>query len=295
VDATEIILRLIGAFYAFAGYVVTRWALTSRLLDQALAALTAETPKTIENLQTLWHLSTAVLVFMGGVTLMLLLDAAAWVFLLSTSGQALYLLWLAPRYFDRADPPDSGGRQQTINAFVLYAGATAFVLWAGFTGKLLSWHDVPWPLLAIGAAAIVAHAAYAAWIYAKPLGSPATTACRDDTSEMPLDPARVKRVKVMPEYDAHPLWALDEGMYGDFPPEALGLSAELCHDLNTWAAAYTQSLNGEDPTNSLWSEAQHKSHEENGSALAVRLKRERPDLMVYLFDRDTGVHEVHAS
>ena len=170
-DATEIILRLIGAFYAFGGYVVTRWALTSRLLDQALAALTAEKLKTIVNLQTLWHLSTAVVVFAGGVMLMLLLQGAAWMFLLSTAGQASYLLWLAPRYFDRADPPDSGGRQKTINAFVLYAAATTFVLWAAFTGKLLSWHDLPWPLLAIGAAAIAAHAAYAVWIYAKPLGS----------------------------------------------------------------------------------------------------------------------------
>jgi hypothetical protein len=172
VDATEFILRLIGAFYAFAGYVVTRWALTSRLLDQALAALTAEKPKALEELQTLWHLSTAVVVFAGGVILMLLLEVASWVFLLSTAGQAFYLLWLAPRYFDRADLPDSGGRQKTINAFVLYAAATAFVVWAAFTGKLLSWHDVPWPLLAIGAAAITAHAASAVWIYAKPLGSP---------------------------------------------------------------------------------------------------------------------------
>ena len=47
-DATEIFLCAVGAFYVFAGWVATRAALTSRLLDQALGAISGRTPRRIE-------------------------------------------------------------------------------------------------------------------------------------------------------------------------------------------------------------------------------------------------------
>ena len=34
VELTDVVLRVIGVFYAFAGYVTTRSAMTSRFLDQ---------------------------------------------------------------------------------------------------------------------------------------------------------------------------------------------------------------------------------------------------------------------
>src|SRR5262245_51003268 len=107
---TDIVLRSIGAFYAFAGLIVVRVALSSRLIDQAIAALGASKPDAREEAQTLWHLASAVLVFASGVTLMLLLDVSAWIFLVSAAGQAAYLIWLAPRYFDLVEPPDPTGR-----------------------------------------------------------------------------------------------------------------------------------------------------------------------------------------
>jgi hypothetical protein len=103
-----------------------------------------------------------------------------------------------------------------------------------------------------------------------------------------------RRVKVMADYDCHPLWTLDEGRYGDFAPESLDLSPELTRDLIAWAEAYTSSLNREDPANSRWTEEQHKTHERAGRPLAVRLARERPDLTVYVLDGATGVVEVRA-
>ena len=84
------------------------------------------------------------------------------------------------------------------------------------------------------------------------------------------------------------------GQGGDFAPEELGLSPELSQDLNAWAEAYSASLNRQDPVNSLWTEEQGKAHEKAGRPLAVRLARERPDLMVYVLDGSTGVVEVHA-
>jgi hypothetical protein len=191
-DATDISLRLVGAFYTFAGYVAARVALTSHLLDRALAAITLERLRPVERAQTLWLLCSAVLVLAGGIALMLLLELAVWLFLASAAGQALYLAWLAPRYFDAADPPDAKGCRQTANAFVIYTAATAFVVWASYTGRLAPWQELPWPLLALAAAAVAAHAGYVAWMYGRPLAS-SSGPCGDDSgaqssSDGPLDP-----------------------------------------------------------------------------------------------------------
>ncbi len=43
-DISQFMLRLLGAFYAFAGYIAGRAALTSRVLDQAIAALARRRP-----------------------------------------------------------------------------------------------------------------------------------------------------------------------------------------------------------------------------------------------------------
>lgn len=170
-NATDISPRLVGAFYTFAGYVAARVALTSHLLDRALAAITLERPRPAERAQTLWLLCSAVLVLAGGIALMLLLELAVWLFLASAAGQVLYLAWLAPRYFDAADPPDAKVRQQTTNAFVIYTAATASVVWASYTGRLAPWQELPWPLLALAGAAVAAHAGHVAWMYARPLAS----------------------------------------------------------------------------------------------------------------------------
>lgn len=294
-DIADIALRVIGAFYAFAGYVATRSGLTSYFIDRAIAAIALKKPAAAETAQTVWLLGAAMLVLTGGVMLMLLLDLAAWAFAASTLGQIAYLFVVAPRTFDVEDPPDARGRQQSINAFVVYTAATAFVLWAALTGRLVSWRDVPWPLLALGAAAIGVHAGHSLWLLAKAPAS-GQTPLFGAMGEAGPSPQRAacKRIKVMADYDCHPLWALDEEVYGDIAPGEMNLSPELIGDLEAWAEAYTASLNRDDPANSLWIEEQHRAHEKAGRPLAVRLARERPDLMVYVLDGSIGVVEVHA-
>jgi hypothetical protein len=299
-DLTEIILRLVGVFYAFAGYVATRAALTSRFLDRAIAAISLQKPKRSETLQSVWLLCAATIVLTGGVALLLLLDIAAWLFLLAALGQAAYLFVVAPRYFDPEDPPEPSGRRQSTNAFVIYAAACAFVLWAAATGRLKGWHEVPAGLLVAAAVAVATHLVHVAYL----LGIPSTGAPPfgggdgngDAAAAGPaLEPWQSKRVKVMADYHAHPLWALDENLYGDFAPEALELSDTLTKDLNAWADAYTASLNPEDPASSLWSAEQHRAHAAAARPLAVRLARERPDLVVCMHDETRGgVVEVHA-
>ena len=297
-DATEIVLRLIGAFYVFAGYVATRAALTSLFIDRAIAAIACQKPSAAETAQSTWMLVAACVVLAGGAALMVLLDVALWLFLASAIGQAVYLFHVAPRYFDVESPPDPAGRRQSVNAFVIYLAATAFVAWAAAGGSLVAWQDASWPLLAAPAAVVAAHVGYVVWMAAGSfrkgasplLGGPDA----DEPSGPPRDPAQSRRIKVMADYHAHPLWAMDEDLYGDFPPEALGLSPGLTRDLNAWAEAYTSALNPDDPARSLWSEAEHKAHDAMARPLAVQLKRERPDLTIYVLEPGAGVVEVQA-
>ncbi len=293
-EIADIALRLIGAFYAFAGYVATRAGLTSYFIDRAIAAIALKKPTAAETAQTVWLLGAAMLILAGGVLLMLLLDLAAWAFAASSLAQVAYLFYVAPRYFGVDDPPDPRGRRQSTNAFVVYTAATAFVVWAALTGRLVPWKDVPWQLLAIAGAAVAAHVARTIWLLAEAPASGPSPHSGLANDNGPPDPLLTRRVKIMADYECHPLWTLDEGRYGDFAPDTLGLSPELTRDLTAWAEAYTASLNREDPANSLWTEDQHRAHERAGRPLAVRLARERPDLTVYVLDGATGVVEVHA-
>src|SRR5262249_47879734 len=154
----------------FAGYVASRAALTSQLMDHAIAAIGGTKPDRREQQRSLWLLGSSVVILAGGVALFLLLDLAA---LLSPICQAFYFQILAPRYFDLADPPDELGRRHSTNAFLIYTVATILVLWAAASGKFFSWQQVPWPLLAAFVAAVAAHVGYLAWHTLRPLKSAA--------------------------------------------------------------------------------------------------------------------------
>ena len=118
IELPDVVLRVIGAFYTFAGYVATRSAMMSRFLDQAIGAIAAQKPKPLETAQNAWLLATSALVLIGGVLLLAGIELAAWVFALSTLGQGAYIYYVAPRFFDADDPVDASGRRQTANAFV---------------------------------------------------------------------------------------------------------------------------------------------------------------------------------
>lgn len=295
IDGIKIALCAIGAFYAFAGYVATRAALTSHFIDRAIAAIAAKKPSRTETAQSYWLLSAAALVLAGGVLLLFLVDAAAWLFLASAIGQAVYLFYLAPRIFDVEDAPDAAGRHQTTNAFVIYVAATAFVVWALSVGKLTPWQDMPWPVLALCVALIAVHIVYVVWTLAKsPAAGGGASAFANSADAPTREPSESTRIKVMADYHCHPLWAIDEDLYGDIAPEALDLSPELARDLNAWAEDFTASLNPDDPADSRWSDADYEAHDAKARPLAVRLARERPDRLIYILDPDVGVVEVKA-
>jgi hypothetical protein len=296
-DVIEFFLCAIGIFYAFAGFVATRAGLTSYFVDSAIAAIAGGKPSKLETAQTYWLLAAASVIFAGGVALVFLLDVAAWLFLASALGQALYLFYVAPRFFDAQEPPDALGRRRSTNAFVIYVVATAFVVWALSRGELSSWDEVAWPYVAIPAALVAAQIGYIVWMLTKlpaTAKSPLSAWTSDEASEPGKDPSLCTRVKVMTDYCAYPLWALDEDAYGDFAPEALDLSSELTRDLNEWAEAYTASYDESDPAVSRWTEEEHRAHDAKARPLAARLAREKPDRTFFVMDPLVGVVEVKA-
>ncbi len=171
-DLIDVLLRLLGAFYVFAGYVASRATLTGKIVDHAIAALESTRAPSGQTHRAIWLLAMALLVLAGGVALMLLLKLASWIFLACVLQQAAYFGILAPRYFDPAEAPDAQGRRQSRNAFMIYTLATALVLWAHASGRLYDGADIAAPLLAVAAGAVLAHLGYVAFNLTKVLRPP---------------------------------------------------------------------------------------------------------------------------
>ena len=62
IELTDVVLRIIGAFYAFGGFVATRAGLMSQIIDQAIAAIALKKPTRTETAQNAWLIATAALV-----------------------------------------------------------------------------------------------------------------------------------------------------------------------------------------------------------------------------------------
>lgn len=295
-DAIDVLLRLVGAFYVFGAFVAARASVMSLLVDRAIAAITLDKPAREDVLKAYWLLAASVLLMASGATLLVLLDVAVWAFLASALGQALYLFYLAPRYFDAAEPPDATGRRQSTNAFVIYLVVTALVVWAFGDGRLMSVGEASWPVLVIPAVLVAALLAYV-W---KNSGGAAADADQDagedawEEDASPLDLSRATSVKVMADHYCEALWVSGPDLSSNMPPGDLGLSPELARDLIAWADAFDTSLDHDNPAVSLWSPEEHDAHVTLGQSLAVRLARERPDLIVYAVDSLGRPFEVHA-
>jgi hypothetical protein len=304
------VLVAVGAFYAFAGLVGVRASLQGRLIDIAIAGISMKPPAKAETAQGLWLIISSLVVLAGGLFLVLRLEWAAVAFVVSAAGQALYLLLIAPKYFDPQDPPDATGRQQTINAFILYSAATLFVLWAYRTGKLMPPVAVGWPVVIAFLGVLGAATAYGVFRFFYPLAKgPFRSASEvDDSADgrhssepfeggiggEPGPPlADSRRILVMSEYQCDPLWTHDPGRSGTFSPRELPLSEALIEDLEAWSRNYDTSFNLEDFNRPHWTEAQYAAHDIAGVALARRLKRELPDRQIFVWrDGDGGMRHM---
>lgn len=291
-DLLDLLLRAVGAFYVFAGFVATRAATTSRFLDEAIAALGDGVPSAAETLKYRWHMVASAIVLGGGVALLLLLDVAPGLFALSSAMQAIYLLWVAPRYIDPHDEPDATGRAQTRNAFVVYLLATALVVWAASDGRLASLAATAWPALAAGGLVVLL---YGADVLRNSAGrskpqQPFVDAECDDPSLR----AGSKRIKLMPEPGSYPLWAIDQELYGDIAPPDLGLSDELQRELAALSDEFERFIDPDEPMRLRWTDAEKAAYDIHQRKIAQWLQRELPDRTIYVVDPATGMVEVGA-
>jgi hypothetical protein len=246
-DPTALLLRLIGGFYAFAGLVAGRVALSSALMDAALAGLSGKAPSQREWALSFWLTTSTWLVFAGGALLIILSREAMWVFIVCALTQAFYLTVAAPYYFDVEDPPDPVGRRRTTNAFFIYLGATMFVIWA--SGRHLTPLTGLHPLLSLSAlAAIATFAGYLVWqtistARMPKLGVPVTEDDGDGNGEPYGDSedwARsakyfdlsLLRIELTRDDPASPLKNQKTG--APIALETLELSASLRDDLQAW-------------------------------------------------------------
>lgn len=162
-EPMAVALRLLGAFYMFAGVLAAKAVLDSWFVERATTALTNDTPSPAVRLKSWWLALGALFTFAGGVLLAGLLKAAVWLFVLSALWQAFYLAVLAPRVIDRDEPPDAAGRRGTRNAFVAYAFATGIVIAAVTDETRPLLHDAAPLSLALAGALSAGFLIYVAW------------------------------------------------------------------------------------------------------------------------------------
>jgi hypothetical protein len=105
---------------------------------------------------------------------------------------------------------------------------------------------------------------------------------------------RMTAVKIMCDYDCHPVWAANDGAAGDVPPSVLKVSSELEDALLDWQDRFDASFNPHDPAAPRWTPETFQAHEREALDLARRVKAERPDMTVTV-DSPRGLLVVDAS
>lgn len=270
----------VGAFYTFAGFVVLRSMALNGLLDAALEAITLKKTDAKDRIQSRLLTFGGCLTFASGLALMTLSPWATLIFAANTIVQGAYLVWAW-----KALPPESErekeGRNQTINAFVIYLAAFAFVVYAQSQGVLAHWPldvgSLSWLIepLAIGA---VTAGVWAKWFLHVPrtpnpaldsIGSAECEESWEDQSKPPLP----DRLRFAPEYGCWPTWNDDTGDNVD--PADLGLPDELLARLRQWDDAWQATFKPDDPAASGFADDEEAQRWiDEGRAIAGEIERQ---------------------
>lgn len=85
----------------------------------------------------------------------------------------------------------------------------------------------------------------------------------------------MRRLRLMADYDCHPLWGTAADEIGDVDPASLPISAGLVADLASWAARFDATLSRDDPARSGFASAEAATaFRAEGERLAARLRDE---------------------
>lgn len=85
----------------------------------------------------------------------------------------------------------------------------------------------------------------------------------------------MKAIKLMANYECHPLWHASNDQFGDIAPEDLPLSEGLKSRLHEWARLYDETQDKDSPLNSGFkSEELEAEFKAKGHRLATQLQNE---------------------
>ncbi len=85
----------------------------------------------------------------------------------------------------------------------------------------------------------------------------------------------MRQIKVMADYQCHPLWGLSPEAYGDIDPNTLPISDELKRKIVDWAVTFDEALDIVDPGNSGFKSVEAEvAFKEQGIQLAEQLQKE---------------------
>lgn len=92
----------------------------------------------------------------------------------------------------------------------------------------------------------------------------------------------MKNIKLMADYQCHPLWNMSPDEYGDIDPCNLPISEELKLRLSKWAFTYDETMDADYPPNSGFkSEELEREFKQEGEQLAEILRDELgPDFSI---------------
>ncbi len=268
-----VVAIFVGVFYAFAGLVVIRAMTLDRLMDQVLAAIKKPGRSFSPSFQSRLLQIGAYLTLASGLSLMMLSPFATVFFLSNAAWQGGYLAWAAYAV-PPEDDADAKGRRQTVNAFVLFLAATAFVVWLAAQGFLRPW-DAPLWRHAIDAAMLLAGCVggwaliHRPWTRRRAANPRAADIIPD--GEASVAPKRPERLRLAPEWGAWPLWDDETGK--PVSPFGLGLPAELAQRIDAWDSTFQTTYNPDDPASGgFMDDAERAAFLEEGRAIAAALK-----------------------
>lgn len=85
----------------------------------------------------------------------------------------------------------------------------------------------------------------------------------------------MRAIKLMADFQCHPLWEASPGVIGNIYPGDLPISSSLRNRLMAWAATFDATLNMDDPASSGFESDQAAGEfKQEGAALAQQLQDE---------------------
>ena len=266
-DFMLVLFRGIGAFYVLAALLLMNAMVMDRLMDQALAALTLKPVPAKERLRRWLWIAAALCFGTGGAALVVLNLWAVPLFLAGAATQIAYLLW-ARNAFAPEDEAEAKGRQQTLNATVIYLAVTSLVCWLGWAGHLQAWSD-PWVLVAPATGLLLVGVLVRHRLQPQQRGDPGEAGDDYREDEGAVEPvAPPSRVRLEPRWGEGCLRDADTGEQCDAD---LLVPSDLADRIWRWSLAFHADDERADIHVRFLDQEQEQRHRAEGAAIVAEL------------------------